>query len=164
MNAIAEILNNNTNTPTEKPRLEYWKAAPEVFKAMLALENTVRSLGLEQSLLELIKLRVSQINGCAYCVDMHFQDARKDGETPERLNLLVVWQETSLFTPKEKAVLHWVEKLTRLPGGHVTDGDYAAVRGQLSEEEIAKVTLAIVAINGWNRFGVGFHLPVGFKA
>lgn len=167
MNAIADILNPaapaTTTTPAQ-PRLAYWKVAPEVFKALLAVETTVRASGLDPIILELIKLRVSQINGCAFCADMHFKDAKQIGETDQRLNLLVVWEETDVFTPKERAVLHWVEKLTRLPGGHVSDADFALVREQLSEEELAKVTLAITAINSWNRFGVGFRLPVGFSA
>lgn len=144
--------------------MEYWKAAPEVIKAMLAMESAVRNSGLDPILQELIKLRVSQINGCAYCADMHFKDAKKIGETDDRLNLLAFWHEVDLFTAKEKAALHWVEKLTRLPGGHVSDGDFAIISAHFSEEEIAKITLAIVTINGWNRFGVGFRLPVGFKA
>ncbi|MEO5912866.1 MAG: carboxymuconolactone decarboxylase family protein [Luteolibacter sp.] len=157
-------MNTPTNTDPQKPRLEYWKAAPEVIKAMLAMETAVRTSGLAPILQELIKLRVSQINGCAYCADMHFKDAKKIGETDDRLNLLAFWQEVDLFTPQEKAALHWVEKLTRLPGGHVSDEDFAIISAHFSEADIAKITLAIVTINSWNRFGIGFRLPVGFKA
>ena len=157
-------MNTQPDTETQKPRMEYWKAAPEVMKAMLAMESAVRNSGLDPILQELIKLRVSQINGCAYCADMHFKDAKKIGETNERLNLLAFWHEVHLFTPQEKAALHWVEKLTRLPGGQVSDEDFAIISAQFSEPEIVKITLAIVTINGWNRFGVGFRLPVGFKA
>jgi AhpD family alkylhydroperoxidase len=157
-------MNTLPDTETQKPRMEYWKAAPEVFKAMLAMENVVRNSGLDPILQELIKLRVSQINGCAYCAAMHFKDAKKIGETGERLNLLAFWHEVGVFTAQEKAALHWAEKLTRLPGGPVSDEDFAMVSAHFSEEEIAKITLAIVTINGWNRFGLGFRLPVGFKA
>lgn len=130
---------------------------------MLALEKAASSTGLEQSLYELVKLRVSQINGCAFCVDLHSRDARKLGETDERLNLVCVWQEAYCYTSRERAALRWTEALTRLPGGHVSDEDFAEVSREFSEEEVANLTLAIVAINGWNRFGVGFHLPPGFK-
>jgi AhpD family alkylhydroperoxidase len=157
-------MNTLLDTDTQKPRMEYWKAAPEVFKVMLAMETVVRNSGFDPILQELIKLRVSQINGCAYCADMHFKDAKKIGETDERLNLLAFWHEVGVFTAQEKAALHWAEKLTRLPGGPVSDEDFALVSGHFSEAEIAKITLAIVTINGWNRFGVGFRLPVGFKA
>jgi AhpD family alkylhydroperoxidase len=146
------------------PRLEYWKASPSVFKAMMALEKAASSTGLEPSLYELVKLRVSQINGCAFCVDMHSRDARKLGETDERLNLVCVWREAYCYTPRERAALHWTEALTKLPGGHVSDEDFAEVSREFSGEEVANLTLAIVAINGWNRFGVGFHLPPGLKA
>lgn len=147
-----------------KARLEYWKASPAVFKAMMALEKAASSTGLEQSLYEIVKLRVSQLNGCAFCVDMHSRDAKNLGETDERLNLVCVWQEAYCYTPRERAALRWAEALTRLPGGHVSDEDFAAVSQEFSEEEVTNLTLAIVAINGWNRFGVGFHLPPGFKA
>lgn len=129
---------------------------------MLGLEKAVHATGLEQPLLELIKLRVSQINGCAFCIDMHSRDAKKAGETDQRLHLVSVWHEAGVYTPREKAALRWTEALTRLSSGHVTDEDFAAVSAEFSEEEIPKLTLAIVAINGWNRFGVGFQMPVGF--
>lgn len=151
----------NEESSTPKARIDHWKTAPETMKAMLALENAVRTSGIEPRLYELIKLRASQINGCAYCIDMHFNDLVKGGESPQRLNLLPVWQEAShLYTPAERAVLRWTEVLTKLPGGHVTDEDFAELRAHFSEEEIPKLTLAIATINAWNRFGVGFHLPV----
>lgn len=109
-----------------------------------------------------MKLRVSQINGCAFCINMHFADARKAGETEQRLHLLNAWEETSLYTARERAALHWAETLTRLAGGHVTDEDFAMASSEFSEVELAQLTLAIVAINGWNRFGVGFRVPPGF--
>lgn len=151
-----------TNAPNETPRLNYRKAAPAILQAMLNLQKVVNECGLEKPLLELVKLRVSQINGCAFCIDMHAREARQAGEKEERLHLLSAWWEVSWYTPREKAALHWAERLTRLAGNHVTDEDYAKVRAEFSEAEIAALTLAIVTINGWNRFSVGFHVPPGF--
>jgi AhpD family alkylhydroperoxidase len=130
---------------------------------MYALEKAASSTGLEPSLYELVKMRVSQINGCAFCVDMHTRDARKLGETDDRLALVCVWPEATCFTPRERAALRWTEALTRLAGGHVTDEDYAAVGAEFSEEERVNLTLAIVTINSWNRFGVGFRVPPGYS-
>jgi len=130
---------------------------------MYALEKAASSTGLESALHEIVKLRVSQINGCAFCVDMHARDAKKGGETDERLTLVCVWPEATCFTPRERAALRWAEALTRLAGGHVTDEDYAAVSAEFSEEEVVNLTLAIVAINGWNRFSVGFRVPPGYS-
>jgi AhpD family alkylhydroperoxidase len=141
------------------PRLDYRQAAPAVLQAMLGLQQAVNRSGLEPSLLELVKLRVSQLNGCAFCIDMHFRDARRAGESEARLYLLDAWAETALYTPRERAALRWAEVLTRLAGSHVTDADFEAVRAHFGEAELAHLTLAIVAINGWNRFGVGFRLP-----
>lgn len=153
-----------SSNETPKPRLEYWKSAPEVMKAMLALENSVRGSGIDPTQLDLIKLRASQINGCAYCMNMHFNDAVKGGERTQRLNLLSVWREAShLYTPAEQAVLAWTEKLTQLPGNHVSDGDFAEISSHFDEAQVAKITFAIATINAWNRFGVGFHLPVEVK-
>lgn len=147
----------------KQPRLNYPKVAPHVFQAMLGVEKAVIASGLEKPLLELIKLRVSQINGCAFCIDMHSRDAKKAGETDQRLHLLNAWHEAEdIYTPRESAALRWTEALTRLSSGHVTDEDFAAVSAEFSEVEVANLTLAIVAINGWNRFGVSFKMPVGF--
>lgn len=148
-------------TDTTKARLEHWKAAPEAMKAMLALEQTVRNAGIDPKQLEFIKLRASQINGCAYCMNMHFNDAVKEGESTQRLQLLSVWREVAhLYTPAERAVLAWTEKLTQLPGNHVSDEDYANISAHFSDDQVTKITLAIATINAWNRFGVGFRLPV----
>ena len=150
-----------TTTDTTKARLEHWKAAPEAMKAMLGLEQVVRNSGIDPVQLEFIKLRASQINGCAYCMNMHFNDAVKAGVSAQRLHLLPVWREAAhLYTPAERAVIDWTEKLTRLPGGHVSDEDFAGIREHFSEEQITRITLAIATINAWNRFGVGFRLPV----
>lgn len=130
---------------------------------MRALQDTVNKSGLEHSLLELIKLRVSLINGCAFCIDMHFRDAKKAGEREERLYLLNAWEEVpQLYTPRERAGLAWAEALTRLPNGPVSDEVFEEAREQFSEEELSNLTLAIVAINGWNRFSVGFRKPPAF--
>ena len=148
-------MNQNISPAT---RLDPWKAAPEVFKAALALENAVRSFGIDAKLLELIKIRASQINGCAHCLNMHFNDAVKAGESLQRLNLLPVWRETpDLYTAAERAVLHWTETLTNLPGHHVTDDDLTEMSLHFNEAEISRITLAIATINAWNRFGTAFR-------
>lgn len=146
-----------------EPRLAYWKTSQPVIRAMYALEKASSSTGLEPSLHELVKLRASQINGCAFCVDMHSRDARKAGETEERLALVCVWPEATCFTPRERAALLWTETLTRLADGAVDDEDFEAVREEFSEEEIVSLTLAIVTINAWNRFSVGFAVPPGYS-
>jgi len=146
-----------------EPRVAYWKASQPVIHAMYALEKAASSTGLERSLHELVKLRASQINGCAFCVDMHTRDARKAGETDERLAMVCVWHEATCFTPRERAALHWTEVLTHLAGSHVSDEDFEAVSAEFSEEEIVNLTLAIVTINAWNRFSVGFAVPPGYS-
>jgi AhpD family alkylhydroperoxidase len=140
-------------------RLNYVKAAPEVYEGMLALQRLIEKSGLEKPLLELIKIRASQINRCAFCLHMHTRDARKAGETEERIYMLDAWRESPLFTDRERAALGWTEVLTLLPQTGAPDDVYAHVVAQFSEPEIAHLTLAIGAINMWNRFGVGFRLP-----
>jgi AhpD family alkylhydroperoxidase len=142
-------------------RIEWAKHAPEAYKAMVGLEMALAKSGLENSLLELVRLRASQINGCAYCVNMHANDARKAGETEARLQTLCVWEETSYFTPRERAALAWVESLTRLPDLHAPEHQYRALLEHFSEAEVANLTLAIATINAWNRFGVGFAMIPG---
>jgi AhpD family alkylhydroperoxidase len=139
-------------------RLDYRKASPAAYQAMLALQATVEKSGLEKSLLELIKIRASQINKCAYCLHMHTRDARKAGETEERIYLLDAWRESSLYSERERAALAWTEALTLLPQQGAPDEVFAAMTAQFSEAEIVNVTLAIGAINAWNRIGVGFAL------
>ena len=144
-----------------KTRTDFYKASPEAMKAMMALEVAVSKLGLEQSLIELVKLRSSQINGCAFCIDMHTADARKAGETERRLYNVSAWRETPFFTERERAALAWTEALTRLADTHAPDADYEMAAAQFSEKELVDLTLAINAINSWNRFGVGFRkMPV----
>lgn len=139
-------------------RIEWSKQVPEAYQAMLGLEQALAKSGLEPSLLELVRLRASQINGCAFCVNMHANDARKGGETEARLQTLSVWRETSFFDARERAALDWVESLTELPTKHVQQVQYNALREHFNESEIVNLTLAIATINAWNRFGVGFAM------
>lgn len=140
-----------------KTRLNPYKVAPAEIQAMLSLEEHVRNSGLEYSLIELVKTRASQINGCAFCIQMHTTDAVSAGETHERLFLLDAWREAPIYTGRERAALAWTEALTRLADTHAPDSDYEALTDHFSEEEIVKLTLLIVTINGWNRIAVGFR-------
>ncbi len=144
-----------------KPRLGYGKAAPGAMKAMLALEDTLRHCGIEESLQDLVKLRASQLNGCAYCVDMHYLDARANGETEQRLSAVVVWEEAPFFTDRERAALLWTEKLTLISHDHVPDAVYEQVRPHFTDEELVNLTLVIVTINAWNRFAISFRSQPG---
>lgn len=142
-------------------RIDYTQAAPAAFKAMLALERHVRGSGLEPSLIELVKMRASQINGCAYCLDMHYKDARAAGETEERLNMIAVWRESPLFTERERAALAWTETLTLLPQHGAPDNLYEHALREFGPKDLTNLTMAIITINGWNRLGVGFRLEPG---
>jgi AhpD family alkylhydroperoxidase len=142
-------------------RIDYTKASPAAVKAMLHLQNTVNRCGLEHSLLELVKMRASQINGCALCLEMHFKDAKAAGETDERLYLLNAWREAPFYSDRERAALLWTETMTLIAEKGAPDDVYAEVREQFDEAELANLTLAIVAINGWNRFNIGFQAEVG---
>ncbi len=140
-------------------RLDYSKASPAAFKAMFALQTAVNTSGLESSLLELIKLRVSQINGCAFCIDLHFREAKAKGEKEERLYLLDAWRESPVYTPREQAALAWAEAVTHLTPDHVPDEVYTLTKDHFTPEELVNLTLAVVAINGWNRFSISFRVP-----
>ena len=144
-----------------KARIDHARAAPKAFQAMLALQTYVNNSGLEHSLQELVKMRASQINGCAYCLDMHGKDARAAGETEQRLFLLDAWREAPMYSARERAALEWTEAVTRVTEGHVPDEVYRSVREHFSEEELANLTLAIVAINGWNRICIAFRVVPG---
>ena len=133
----------------------------EIYGAMSGLGAAIRRSGLEPALLHLVKVRASQINGCGFCLDMHTKDARAEGETEQRLYLTSVWRETSIYSERERAALWWTEAVTRLEHGHVPDDAYAAVRKVFSQEEMAALTLAVVEINGWNRFCISFNVPAG---
>lgn len=139
------------------PRLNAFAAAPAPMKAWLDYGQSVSKLGLEQSLMELVKIRASQINGCAFCLNMHAAEARKAGETEQRIYLLDAWRDSPLFSDRERAALGWTEALTRLSEGHVHDEAYEALKAQFSEAEQVALTLLIVTINGWNRIQVGFR-------
>jgi AhpD family alkylhydroperoxidase len=128
---------------------------------MRHLQAYVDGCGLEHSLLELVKTRSSQINGCAHCLDMHTKDARAAGESEQRLYTLSAWRETPFFSGRERAALAWTEAVTRIADTHVSDALYAEARAQFSEKELADLTLAIVAINGWNRLAISFQAPTG---
>ena len=149
-------------SPSHAPRVNYRTASPLVIPAMRGLQDAVNRCGLEHSLLELVKLRASQINGCAFCIEMHSREARAAGERDDRLHLLNAWEEAGVYTARELAALRWTEALTRLSEGPVSDALFESVRAEFSEEELANLTLAIVAINGWNRFSVGFRVPPRF--
>src|SRR5580658_2095043 len=143
-------------------RLEAQKVVPEAYQAMLALEMFVRkSSKLAPSLIELVKMRASQVNGCAYCIDMHSKDARADGETEQRLYALSAWEETPFFTDRERAALALTEAVTLIREGHVPDAVYEKARNSFSEEELVNLTLAIITINGWNRLAITFRFVPG---
>lgn len=141
-------------------RLNYGVVAPEAVKAMLGLEQAVKDMGLAPRLFHLVKLRASQINGCAYCINMHSNEARADGDTQQRLDLLSVWRETNFFDKRERAALAWTEALTLVAETNAPDAEYEALAAVFDEKERVAITLAVAAINGWNRFAIGFRTPV----
>ena len=140
-----------------EPRLDFYKASPEASKAMIAFSAAAEKLGIEHSLLELVKLRASQINGCAFCIDMHSADARKAGETERRLYAVTAWRETPFFTPRERAALAWTEAVTRISTHGAPDDVYAALDAQFTQKEQMDLTLAISMINCWNRLAISFR-------
>jgi AhpD family alkylhydroperoxidase len=142
-------------------RMDYTKVAPGAARVMLGLEKYVQECGLEASLLELVRMRASQINGCAYCLDMHSKDARAAGETEQRLYLLNAWREAPCYTARERAALAWTEALTVIAEHHVPDAVYHEARQYFSEQELVNLSLAVVAINGWNRLAISFRSEVG---
>lgn len=144
-----------------KQRLNYAQQAPGGMKAMLDMEKFVKSSGLDLTIFELIKTRASQINGCAYCLDMHTKDARKAGETEQRLYALSAWRETPFYTEKERAALAWTEALTLIAENDVPESLYEQVKNYFDEKELAALTMAIVAINGWNRLAIAFRTIPG---
>ena len=144
-----------------KCRLKNINGYPRALQAMLGLQRYVNESGLEHSLQELVKMRASQINGCAYCLDMHSKDARAAGETEQRLYMLDAWRESPVYTDRERAALEWTEAVTRVSEGHVPDSVYDVVRRHFSEEELVNLTLAVVAINGWNRLMISFRVEAG---
>ena len=143
------------------PRINFPKVAPEAYMAMRGLEAYLRQSGLDATLLELVKTRASQINGCAYCIDMHTKDARAHGETEQRLYALSAWRETPFFSERERAALAWTEAVTLVADAPIDDEDYESAREQFDEKALADLTLAIVAINGWNRLSIAFATVPG---
>ena len=140
-----------------KPRMNFYQAAPDTIKALTALEAQIQASGLEKSLIELVKTRASQINGCAFCINMHTADARKQGETEQRLYLLNAWRESPLYTERERAALAWTEAVTLIAETHAPDDLYEDVRAQFSEAETVNLTMLIGAINAWNRIAISFR-------
>jgi len=141
-------------------RINVSQVSPEAYEAMIGLEKYLAASGLDKKLYELIKTRASQINGCAYCINMHTRDAMKMGETAQRLFLLDAWRETDLFTDKERAALALTEAMTLIAGNHISDEVYQEAAAQLTEKELAAVIIAVVAINGWNRIAITTHSPL----
>jgi len=145
-------------------RLNVADLAPEGIKVLTGLEAYVRRSGLERTLIELVKLRASQINGCAYCIDMHTKDARAAGETEQRLFCLSAWRECPFYSDRERAALEWTEAVTLLTEGHVSDEVFERVRRQFSEKELVDLNFAVIAINAWNRIAVTFRaVPGGYQ-
>ncbi|MFL5620425.1 MAG: carboxymuconolactone decarboxylase family protein [Gemmatimonadaceae bacterium] len=149
------------NPQPQRARLDFVHIAPEAVRAQRGLEAYIRGCGLEHSLLELVKLRASMINGCAYCVDMHTKDARFAGETEQRLYAVAVWHDVPFFTPRERAALAWTDALTAIAREEVSDELFQQARSQFSEKELVDLTMAVITINGWNRLSVSFRTPVG---
>src|ERR1700688_2629871 len=147
-----------------KPRLNAYQAAPDTIKALGALEAHAQGTGLEQSLIELVKTRASQINGCAFCINMHTQDARKHGETEQRLYLLSAWREAPVYSDRERAGLAWTEAVTLISKTHAPDDVYDEVRKHFSEAETVNLTMLIATINAWNRLAISFRAVPPAKA
>lgn len=144
-----------------KPRLNALQASPDAYKAMQGLEAHIAKSGLDHKLVHLVKMRASQVNGCAYCLDMHSKDARAAGETEQRLYLLDAWEETNFYSDRERAALAWTESLTHISETHAPDDVYEEVRKHFSERDLVDLTLVIAAINAWNRLAIGFRADVG---
>lgn len=138
-------------------RLDFYKASPDAMKALIALDVAVGKLGLEPALLDLVKLRASQINGCAFCIELHASDLRKKGDSERRIQTVSVWNDTPFFTPRERAALAWTEAVTRVADTHVPDADYEGLLAYFTEAECVNLTLVIGLINSWNRLSVGFR-------
>ncbi|CAD6530140.1 carboxymuconolactone decarboxylase family protein [Paraburkholderia sabiae] len=146
------------------PRLPWTTLAPTQYKSLYAVSQSLAGSSLGGQLIELVQTRVSQINGCAYCLDMHVRELRKGGESWQRLNVLSAWRETEFFSAREKAAFAWAETMTRLADGHVDrDAEFEALREHFTDAEIVELTWAVAAINAWNRMAIGMHQPVDAK-
>ncbi len=147
---------------TDSPfQLDYARAAPAAYRAQMAMEKHVRGCGLEHSLIELVEIRASQINGCGYCLDMHTKDAHAAGETEQRIYVLEAWREAPFYSPRERAALAWTEAVTRIGDGGPSDELQHEMRQHFSDEELVNLTMAVIVINGWNRLAIPFRTPVG---
>lgn len=142
-------------------RMNYPKASPEAFRAMMGVETYLHGCGIEPSLLHMLKLRASQINGCAYCIDMHWKDSRAAGEPEHRLYSLDAWRESPFYTERERAALAWCDALTRISETHAPDEDFAKVREHFDDKGLADLTWIIAAINAWNRMAIAFRAVPG---
>jgi len=152
---------DSTGVTNMTSRIEYWRVAPEALRAIKGLDRYVHDCGLEHSLLELVKIRASQMNGCAYCLDMHTKDARAAGETEQRLYVSSAWREAPFYTERERSALEWTEVVTDI-GRHGVDEDvYQRTREHFTENELVDLTMAVVTINGWNRLAIAFSAEVG---
>jgi AhpD family alkylhydroperoxidase len=156
-----KIITNKKTGGIMESRIAYLKVAPGAYQAMLGLEKYVHECGLEPKLLDLIKLRASQVNGCAYCIDMHWKDLRAAGESEQRLYGLDAWEESPYYSERERAALAWTEAVTNIRDGHVRDEVYEKVRKHFTEKELADLTLAVAAINAWNRLAISARTEPG---
>lgn len=159
--SIRIMTDKDQPVPSEAPRIAIDQVAPKLYQAYLHLETTVRRAGLDPALYELVKIRASQINGCAFCVDMHTKDAQAAGEAPERLHLVAAWREAPYYTARERAALALTESVTQVSTTHVPDDVWDAAAAVFSQEELAALVMAIVAINGWNRMAITSRTPAG---
>jgi MoaD family protein len=160
--SIVPAVAGGAEEPRTEPRLKYYRASPGAYQALKQLQDYVESSGLERNLLELVKLRASQLNGCAFCFDMHWKDARALGESEERLYMLTAWRESHLYSERERAALAWTEAVTLISQTGAPDDVYEEARVHFDEKEIADLTLAIAAINAWNRMAISFRLVPGW--
>lgn len=145
----------------EKKRLDYGKVAPEGLRGLLQIEKYIANSDLDPVIFELVKMRASQLNGCAYCLDMHSKDARANGETEQRLYLLNAWREAPFYSEKERAALEWTEALTLIAENDISDELYQKVAAQFEEKEMMALTMTVIGINGWNRLAIAFRTEVG---
>jgi len=159
--SIVPAVAGGAEEPRLEPRLKYYRASPGAYQALKQVQDYLQSSGLEPTLLELVKLCASQLNGCAFCYDMHWKDARALGESEERLYMLTAWRESHLYSERERAALAWTEELTLIAETGAPDDAYEEARTQFDEKEIADLSLAIAAINAWNRMAIGFRLVPG---
>lgn len=160
--SIVPAVAGGSEAPRKEPRLKYYRASPGAYEALRQLQDYVEHSGLERPLLDLVKIRASQLNGCAFCLDMHWKEARAAGESEERLYMLNAWRESHLYTDRERAALAWTEALTLVSQSGAPDDVYKEAREHFDEKEIADLSLAIAAINAWNRMAIGFRLVPGW--